>query len=139
MSVAIAVVEGLLLSISLFSIGFAFVWNYKRILYYFEYAKWIPFGYRWLIFHTWYDQLRAIGPRLHRVFKIKQLYSFPAGENPFWHDSYHTGVYLGKNILAMNSLGMSDEGDKDYIILIHVPTGQRIKISFPEKHVLGSM
>jgi hypothetical protein len=26
-------VEGLLLSISLFSIGFAFVWNYKRILY----------------------------------------------------------------------------------------------------------
>ena len=77
----------------------------------------------------------AIGPRLRRVFKIKQLYSFPAGENPFWHDAYHTGVYLGKNVLAMNTLGIgSSEGDKDYIILVHIPTGQRIRIDLPERN-----
>jgi len=98
-------------------------------------CRWIPFNIRWKVCHEWVDAVNAFKARLHSVFTVKQLHSFPAGENPFWHDSYHTGVYLGRDLLVMNSLGLQEPVKDGYIILVHIPTGQRIKVSFPETKI----
>lgn len=92
-------------------------------------VKWIPFDLRWQLHRFATNTLPAFLARLRRSFKIKQLTSFPAGQNPFWHDSYHTGVPLGRNVVAMNTLGGHSQ-HLDYVILVDLNTGQRIKISF---------
>lgn len=44
--------------------------------------KWIPFDLRFTVVHEWPEQLRALWARFHRVFRIKQLASFPLGTIP---------------------------------------------------------
>lgn len=94
--------------------------------------SWLSFNQRWAISQFLTETLPALKARLHRVFGIRQLRSLPAGENPFWHDSFHTGTRLGKNIMAMNTIGNVEKYDLDYLILVHLPTGQRIRIDFPK-------
>jgi hypothetical protein len=66
--------------------------------------------------------------KFNSVFKTKHLPSFPAGENPFNHDSYSMGEYFGskKHICIMfDSTG-------EYFNIVHIPTGQRLQITLPK-------
>ena len=65
--------------------------------------------------------------RLQTVFKVKQLDSFPAGENPFWHDAYRMGTYFGDKDQVCVMYG--DRAD-DFVI-VHIPSGQRIQVQIP--------
>ena len=60
----------------------------------------------------------------------EEMAPFPPNVNPFCHDSYHMGTTLGSNVMVMH------ENHKDapaqYLIIIHKPTGQRLRILLPE-------
>lgn len=60
--------------------------------------------------------------------KITELESFPPKENPFWHDAFHMGHYLGKNVCAM--FKEFEHEHQNYIILIDMTTGKRIRVEF---------
>jgi hypothetical protein len=60
--------------------------------------------------------------------EIKKLESFPPNENPFNHDTYHMGVRIGSNVMAMMSKFTDEE--QSYIILVNIKTGERIRIDF---------
>jgi hypothetical protein len=55
---------------------------------------------------------------------IEEMESFPAGENPFWHDLYHMGADVTKDIMAMFD---ELEGNR-YLIIVNKKTGERIKL-----------
>ena len=57
--------------------------------------------------------------------EITKLESFPPKENPFWHDLFHMGQAVGKNIMIM----YSQHENNNYIIVINTDTGERIKIT----------
>ena len=62
---------------------------------------------------------------------ITTLDSFPAGDNPFKHDMYHMGTYLGGSGHDMDVCIMFAKHEhNDYIIVVDTVTGQRIKINF---------
>ncbi len=93
--------------------------------------KWIPFDTRYKLAYDWPKRFNAFKASVRSVFKTKQLESFPVNENPFWHDSFHMGTYVAKNLLVMHR--SHDSENAEYIILCHVPSGQRIKVSFPKE------
>jgi hypothetical protein len=66
--------------------------------------------------------------KFNSVFKTKHLPSFPAGENPFNHDSYSMGEYFGseKHICIMY------DHSGEYFNIVHIPSGQRLQISLPK-------
>jgi len=102
----------------------------EKMLNSFGHARWFTFNFRFRVSYNWLEAYKGWKASFRSAFKVKQLSSFPPNENPFWHDSYHTGVSLGRNVMAMNSLGNIDDKDIDYIILVHRPTGQRIQVNF---------
>ena len=57
---------------------------------------------------------------------VEQLSTIPANENPFWHDSYHMGADIAKDLTAM----FADFEGNRYLILINKSTGERIKLWF---------
>lgn len=64
--------------------------------------------------------------KLQSVFKVTQLPSFPTG-NPFHHDAYQMGTYIGKDICIMYA-----DHNPHTIDVVHMITGQRIQIAMPE-------
>lgn len=60
--------------------------------------------------------------------RVESLSEFPAGENPFNHDFFLMGQYLGTNVLAM--FERFDHEFQPYIILHDITTGQRMRITF---------
>jgi len=65
------------------------------------------------------------------TFRIEQLEPLPPDENPFLHDRFHMGNSLGSNVMLMYR-GSGEDQPADYLIVVHIPTGQRLKITFPE-------
>jgi hypothetical protein len=92
--------------------------------------KWLPFDLRFNLKHTWPDKLNAFRARLHRVFKIRQLPSFPPNQNPFHHDLTNMGTRIGNDLYVMHR--NFDNEHAPYIILVHPPSGQRIRVDLPE-------
>lgn len=62
------------------------------------------------------------------MFKTEKLDSFPPNSNPFSHDSFRMGTEVSRDIMAM----YPKQDNSPYIILVHIPTGKRIKITMPE-------
>ena len=60
-------------------------------------------------------------------FQTEEMESFPAGENPFIHDSYHMGVFVGTNPLVM----YESHKDNRYIIIVDRRTGKRLRVDMP--------
>ena len=61
--------------------------------------------------------------------KTEQMPPFPAGCNPFHHDLFHMGTYIGTSLCIMyasHSIG-------DYIIVVNIETGERIKVILNEE------
>lgn len=58
---------------------------------------------------------------------VSEMEPFPKNSNPFNFDSYNMGVKLGSNVMAMFE---SHENEKaDYVILVNISTGRRLKIT----------
>jgi hypothetical protein len=58
------------------------------------------------------------------IMAIEELESFPAEENPFWHDHYHMGSDLDNDWLVM----YENFQDNKYFIFCNKKTGERFKI-----------
>lgn len=67
------------------------------------------------------------------MIQIEQMSLFPANANPFSHDVFHMGTKVGANIVIMHP-NFSD-GRMDYMIIVNVETGERIKVKFKAKSV----
>jgi len=59
-------------------------------------------------------------------FRMEEMESIPAGENPFHHDAYNMGTRMGKNIMVMHHSHNSETAR--YIILVNTDTGARVRI-----------
>jgi hypothetical protein len=59
-------------------------------------------------------------------FELETLEKFPAGDNPFWHDAFHMGTFIGNNVLVMHK--NFEHEHADYIILCNIETGERLRI-----------
>ena len=65
------------------------------------------------------------------IFKINVLEPFPPGADPLYEDYENMGTSLGENVMVLHK---SFPGDKMcWMILVHIPSGQRIMITFPEE------
>lgn len=56
--------------------------------------------------------------------KAETMSPIPAGSNPFHHDLFHMGMYIGDNLCIM----YSSHSINDYIIVINTQTGERTKL-----------
>lgn len=56
----------------------------------------------------------------------EQLSPFPAGCNPFHHDLFHMGTYIGTSLCIM----YASHNIGDYIIIVNIETGERTKLIF---------
>lgn len=65
------------------------------------------------------------------MFRVEKLSPIPAGENPFLHDAYNMGRYIGKNLLLMQ--GNHDNEECKYIILVNQKTGERVRLIFEDR------
>jgi hypothetical protein len=54
---------------------------------------------------------------------------FPPG-NPFLHDAYHMGTYIGKNVVVMMPNHANEECP--YLVVCNVETGERVRVAFKE-------
>lgn len=71
------------------------------------------------------------------MIKVTDMESFPAGENPYWHDEMRMGMFLGTNVLIMFEKS-SDNEKQPYIIVVNTETGERIRVTFDDTaHTLG--
>jgi hypothetical protein len=64
-----------------------------------------------------------------REFRVQGMKSIPPNVNPFTIDMYHQGTPIadGKEWLIMF------DSNENYLIIIHRPTGHRVKINRPEE------
>lgn len=67
------------------------------------------------------------------MIQIEQMSSFPANANPFSYDAFHMGTKLGSNVVVMHP-NFAD-GHMDYMIIVNVETGKRIKVRFQAESV----
>ena len=74
---------GLFVGMFLWLVGFLTVYYNQQILCWIKWNKHLPFNLRWKITNYWVEAVKAGWARLHRKMIVKQLSSFPAGENPF--------------------------------------------------------
>lgn len=63
--------------------------------------------------------------------KITELDSFPPNSNPFKHDHYRMGHYIGKNVIIM--MEKFDNEHQNYIIVIDKVTGKRVRIELEKE------
>ena len=63
-------------------------------------------------------------------FEMEELRSIPKMSNPFAHNSSDMGHNVGSNLTVM--YGNFPTQDAKYLILVHRPSGKRIKIHIPE-------
>ena len=76
-------------------------------------------------------QLRQIASFMETLpvkMKVEDMEPMPANSNPFNHDSYHMGHWVGKNVLIM--MANHPEHECKYLIIINRETGERKRISF---------
>lgn len=64
------------------------------------------------------------------TFHIEQMTPFEPQENPMLQDRFHMGDAIGTNVFMLHRNFPHEE--MGYLILVHLPTGQRLKITFPE-------
>jgi len=62
--------------------------------------------------------------------QTEEMTPFPPNVNPFCHDAYHMGTSLGSNVMVMHENHTNKPAQ--YLIIIHKPTGQRLRIILPE-------
>ena len=67
------------------------------------------------------------------MIQIEQMSSFPVNTNPFLHDAFHLGTKVGANVMVMHPNFV--DGHMDYMIIINVETGERIKVKFQAESV----
>ena len=60
--------------------------------------------------------------------KINELESFPPDVNPFCFDAYNMGTSIGKNVVIMYDKHPNQVAE--YLIIVHKPTGKRIRVTF---------
>lgn len=60
--------------------------------------------------------------------KIIECKPFPPNSNPFKHDAFNMGEYLGSNVAIM--FGNHSLSHCDYLYVINTETGERIRIEF---------
>ena len=63
-------------------------------------------------------------------FSIAKREPFPAGANPFDHDYYNMGTKIGRDLMIMYDCHSNEE--TEYVILVHMPTGQRVRVFTPD-------
>ena len=51
--------------------------------------------------------------------------------NPFHWDAYHMGMQFGKNVMIMMANHAGEPAQ--YMILVNMRTGERVKIDFPKE------
>lgn len=61
--------------------------------------------------------------------KLARLSPFPANSNPFHHDLYHMGQYIGTNVCIMGE-SMIEDSRCNYLIIFNKETGERLRIQF---------
>lgn len=64
------------------------------------------------------------------IFTIETLESFTPGARPQDEDFENMITRLGKNIVVLHKTFPKDE--MTWMVLVHIPTGERVMISFPE-------
>lgn len=64
------------------------------------------------------------------VFTIKEIESFSPGANPMIEDFENMGTSLGENVMVLHKTFPHEE--MTWMVLVHIPSGERILISFPE-------
>lgn len=64
------------------------------------------------------------------TFNVVVRTPFPKNCNPMMEDQFHMGVPLGTNLMVLHHSHPSEVAK--YVILVHIPTGHRIQINFPE-------
>jgi len=64
------------------------------------------------------------------VFHITSKESHPPGENPMRVDYENMGTRLGQNVMVLHKNFMHDV--MEWMVLVHIPSGQKIMITFPE-------
>lgn len=62
------------------------------------------------------------------MMETRTMESFPPNENPFHHDSYRMGTYLGKNVCIMYEKHNTET--QPYIVVVNTETGERMSIRF---------
>lgn len=65
---------------------------------------------------------------LPQSIQVSPMQSFPPNSNPFWHDAFNMGHYLGKNAIAM--FGNFEKDRCDYLNIINIVTGERLHVRF---------
>jgi hypothetical protein len=97
--------------------------------------KWLPFDLRFNLTHTWRNKLNALCARINRTFKIRQLPSLPAHENPAEHDLYHMYTRIADNVVIM--YGNIQKDHAPYIIVCDTTSGQRIRIDLANPRAMS--
>ena len=64
------------------------------------------------------------------MIKITNEKPFPPLSNPFEHDKFHMGTMIGTNVALLRK--NHDKETCDYLYLVNVETGERIKVSFTQ-------
>ncbi|BES79886.1 hypothetical protein [Yersinia phage vB_Yru_GN1] len=57
---------------------------------------------------------------------VENMEPIPAGDNPFWHDSFNMGTIINDNWMIMHT--GSNQRPLPYMILVNSATGQRINL-----------
>lgn len=60
------------------------------------------------------------------IMTTKELPPIPPKSNPFNHDQYHMGIYVGDNCMIMVPNHQSEECE--YVIVVNITTGERLKV-----------
>lgn len=64
------------------------------------------------------------------MFDLEEMPPFPPNSNPMVHDRYHMGTNLGSNVMILHE--NHTNAPAQYLIIVHRPTGQRVRVMFPE-------
>jgi hypothetical protein len=64
-------------------------------------------------------------------FRLEELSSLPAKENPFEHDASHHGVTVSDNCVILYS--SISNARTEYVIIINKQTGERLKVYLDEE------
>ena len=68
------------------------------------------------------------------TISVETLSPFPPSANPYDHDGYSCGQSLGCNVEIMgdSTVGGPSKKPCQYIIIVHKPSGSRIRVIMPE-------
>ncbi len=64
---------------------------------------------------------------------VERMTPMLVGVSPYQQDAYHMGQKLWSNVLAM--MTNHPEEQMDYVILVNLATGERVKVRFDQETV----